>query len=108
MATVNEKKRRKALRSAANIKRQVLKSRRNFLAVVAVCTVAVIVYTVCMVTNTIQTNWLFQSLAFFVAIAVGMMSIKHTQTSNRYKQYLRENSLTDKEVKEQIALEKRK
>lgn len=108
MATVNERKRRKVLRNAAEIKRNVNKRRNIFIIVVVVCLILLAIYTAALTLGILTTNGIFQSLAIVVAIGAGMFSISYTQENKRYKAYLQENSITNKEVKEQIALEKGK
>lgn len=99
MGETVSKRKRKLLRQAAELKRDVTKRRMIMALLAVVCAGGIVVYFSAVFSGLLSTNPFEQAICLVVAIVVGLFSVKATQSNRRYEDYLREFGLTKDEVK---------
>ena len=99
MSSSESKRKRKLLRRAAELKREVTKHRMVMALLAVVCAGGVIVYFTALFKGLISNNPFEQVICIVIAIFVGLLSVKATQSNRRFEAYLRETGLTKDEVR---------
>ena len=99
MPSAKIRKQRKALRRAVELRRDVTKQRTIMAILGIVCAIAVVTYFSALFAGLIANNPFEQVICIIVAIFVGLISVKATQSNRRYENYLHECGLTKEEVK---------
>ena len=98
MPCANSKRKRKLLRRAVELKKEVIKRRVIMVVLGIACAVAIIAYFIALFAGLIANNPFEQVICIVVAIIVGLFSVKATQSNRRYEDFLREYGLTKSEV----------
>ena len=98
MPCANSKRKRKLLRRAVELKKEVIKRRVIMVVLGIACAVAIIAYFIALFAGLIANNPFEQVICIVVAIIVGLFSVKATQSNRRYEDFLREYDLTKSEV----------